>query len=107
LTDSADGLTIGPRVPPDALFGELLESAGDGVRVRWLAVLPAEQHALVVVVRPEGLALLVKAAPAAPRPWRQRLPPALAAPVGARRATSHRAPRSRPLIVRQNLVCHP
>jgi hypothetical protein len=42
------------------LAGELLEPAGDRVRVRRLAVLPAEQHAVVLVVRPEVLALLVE-----------------------------------------------
>lgn len=40
--------------------GELLESPGDRVRVRRPAVLPAEQHAVIVVVRPEVTPLLVE-----------------------------------------------
>ncbi len=42
------------------MLGELLEAAGDRVRVRWLAVLPAEQPAAIVVVRPEVPTLLVE-----------------------------------------------
>jgi hypothetical protein len=36
-------------------FGELLEPAGDRVGVEWRAVLPAEQPAAIVVVRPEAV----------------------------------------------------
>jgi hypothetical protein len=35
------------------LLGELLEAPGNRVRVRRLAVLPAEQPAVIVIVRPE------------------------------------------------------
>ena len=41
-------------------LGEPLESLGDGVGVGWLAVLPAEQPAVIVVVGAELLALLVE-----------------------------------------------
>jgi hypothetical protein len=42
------------------LLGELLESAGDGVGVGRRAVLPAEQPAAIMVVRPELPQLLVE-----------------------------------------------
>jgi hypothetical protein len=40
--------------------GEPLEAAGDRVRVRRGAVLPAEQPAAIVVVRPEFLPFLIE-----------------------------------------------
>jgi hypothetical protein len=42
------------------LLGQLLEPAGDRVRVWRLAVFPAEQPAKIVVVRPEVAPLLVE-----------------------------------------------
>ncbi len=40
--------------------GQLFEPARDRIGMRWPAVLPAEQHAMIVVVRPEIPALLVE-----------------------------------------------
>nr|WP_246116128.1 hypothetical protein [Trebonia kvetii] len=41
-------------------LGQSLEAAGDRVGMRRLAVLPAEQDAVIFVLRPEVLALLVE-----------------------------------------------
>ena len=40
--------------------GELLEPARDGVRMRRLAVLPAEQHPVILVIQPELFPLPVQ-----------------------------------------------
>jgi hypothetical protein len=78
MTDApAQRLPIDPRIAasggvamPDVMQvdlreasrgGQPLEPARDRIGVRRSAVLPAEQHAMVVVVRPEVAALLVKA----------------------------------------------
>ena len=68
--------------------GELLEPPCDRVWMRRPAVLPAEQHAMILIVRPELAPLLIKAAPlrgagsGAPRAglWPWEAPPGAPAP---------------------------